>query len=102
MDIDGLHLNQEPERHSTYSFREPLMSISYFNQEQPIYTSNPLMNEIPHQFHTYIGYIKDVIGDGNCGFRSITISIGRSEHDWLQIRSDLYNELLAHPQEYAF
>nr|KAJ0222839.1 hypothetical protein LSAT_V11C200063430 [Lactuca sativa] len=122
MDTSDLDLNQEPERHSTYLFREPSMSNSYFNQDQPFstysfrepsmfnsyfnqdqpfYTSNPLINEIPHQFHPYARNITDVEGDGNCGFRSIAVVLGRSEHDWLQIRYDLYNELLSHYQEYA-
>nr|KAJ0188127.1 hypothetical protein LSAT_V11C900490080 [Lactuca sativa] len=30
-------LNQDPDRHSMYSFREPLMFNSIFNPEQPMY-----------------------------------------------------------------
>ena len=86
---------------STYSFQEPSMFKSYFNQDQSFYTSNPPMNEIPHQFHPYVWNITDVEGDGNCGFQSTTVALGFSEHDWLQIRYDLYNELLSHYQEYV-
>nr|KAJ0193860.1 hypothetical protein LSAT_V11C800445770 [Lactuca sativa] len=43
----------------------------------------------------------NVKGGGNFGFRSIAIALGRSEHDWLQIRCDQYNDLLSHYQEYV-
>ncbi|KAL7596923.1 hypothetical protein Lser_V15G30595 [Lactuca serriola] len=105
-------LNQEPDRHSTYSFREPpmfnstfnqeqSMHSSYFNQEQVMYNSDPLMNEIPYEFHPYVTDIQNVRGDGNCGFRAIAACLGYSEDNWRQIRLDLQNELLAHPAEYA-
>nr|KAJ0208461.1 hypothetical protein LSAT_V11C500230070 [Lactuca sativa] len=105
-------LNQKPDRHSTYSFREPpmfnstfnqeqSMHSSYFNQEQVMYNSNPLMNEIPYEFHPYVTNIQNVRGDGNCGFRAIATCLGYSEDIWRQIRLDLQNELLAHPAEYA-
>ncbi|XP_052627760.1 uncharacterized protein LOC128125935 [Lactuca sativa] len=105
-------LNQEPDRHSTYSFREPpmfnstfnqeqSMHSSYFNQEQVMYNSDPLMNEIPYEFHPYVTNIQNVRGDGNYGFRAIAACLGYSEDNWRQIRLDLQNELLAHPAEYA-
>lgn len=101
-------LNQEPDRHSTYSFREPpmfnstfnqeqSMHNSYFNQEQVMYNSDPLMNEIPYEFHPYVTNIQNVRGDGNCGFRAIVACLSYSEDNWRQIRLDLQNELLAHP-----
>nr|KAJ0206777.1 hypothetical protein LSAT_V11C500236860 [Lactuca sativa] len=105
-------LNQEPDRHSTYSFREPpmfnstfnleqSMHSSYFNREQVMYNSDPLMNEISYEFHPYVTNIQNVRGDGNCGFRAIAACLGYSEDNWRQIRLDLQNELLAHPAEYA-
>ena len=50
-------LNQEPERHNTFSFQQP--STFY---------SNSLMSEIPNEFNPYVTNIEDVDGDGNCGF----------------------------------
>lgn len=39
-----------------------------------------LMNEISHKFHPYIEHIKDVIKDGNCRLRLITLSLGHYRH----------------------
>ena len=45
--------------------------------------------------------IRDVAGDGHCGFRSVALSLGRSADDWLDIREALYAELLTHQSFYA-
>lgn len=69
--------------------------------EQPIYNSNPLLNEIPHEFYPYTGLVKDIKGDENCGFQTIVFSLGHNEEYWHHIWSDLYNELITHLGEYT-
>ncbi|KAD5961447.1 hypothetical protein E3N88_12920 [Mikania micrantha] len=41
-----------------------------------------------------------IIGDGNCGFRSIAICLGLSEDQWPQIRHELLEELLQNQDQY--
>ncbi|XP_028108051.1 PKS-NRPS hybrid synthetase CHGG_01239-like [Camellia sinensis] len=49
----------------------------------------------------YIKFIKDVVADGNCGFRAIAASIGHTKDDWApQVRRDLLGELHTHKEEY--
>ena len=55
-------LNQEPERHNTFSFQQP--STFY---------SNSLMSEIPNEFHTRVTKIKDVEVDEKGGFRALVV-----------------------------
>nr|KAJ0188968.1 hypothetical protein LSAT_V11C800399660 [Lactuca sativa] len=71
-------LNQEPERHNTFSFQQP--STFY---------SNSLMSEIPNEFHPYITNIEEVEGDGNCGFRAIAVSLGFAQSEYWLIMSDI-------------
>ncbi|KAL4579858.1 hypothetical protein LXL04_016026 [Taraxacum kok-saghyz] len=87
---NSFDLNQEPDRH-----------ISCFNHGQPIYDSDPLMNEISIEFQPYVSNIVNVKGDGNCGFRAIVVALGYNENHWRQIVKDLSDELLEHPIEYA-
>ncbi|CAI9272087.1 unnamed protein product [Lactuca saligna] len=59
-----------------------------------------LMKSIPDVFHDYIDKIQDVLGDGNCGFRAVAVSLGHSEDQWLYIRQQLLEELES--QFYAY
>ncbi|XP_028112612.1 uncharacterized protein LOC114310726 [Camellia sinensis] len=49
----------------------------------------------------FIKLMKDVDGDGNCGFRAITGLLGLGENDWVQVRRDLLLELNNHIDEYV-
>ncbi|KAL4586402.1 hypothetical protein LXL04_011038 [Taraxacum kok-saghyz] len=94
-------LNQPPEseRHSTYSFG----ASSMINEEptyQRSYFDHALMNEIPSEFQAYVSHIQNVDGDGHCGFRAVAVALGFSENYWSQIRTDLYEELLMHIDDY--
>lgn len=42
-----------------------------------------------------------VAGDGNCGFRSIAVSLGLSEDKWPVIRKDLKNALMEENEMYC-
>nr|GEX54246.1 hypothetical protein CTI12_AA572790 [Tanacetum cinerariifolium] len=44
--------------------------------------------------------LQDVIGDGNCGFRSIAVALGLPQDQWPRIRSDLVSELDCNRQKY--
>ncbi|KAH9753465.1 protein FAR1-RELATED SEQUENCE [Citrus sinensis] len=50
---------------------------------------------------SYIHHIKDVVADGNCGFRAIADLIGLGEDGWVQVRKDLLNELYSHLDDYG-
>ncbi|KAL7202162.1 hypothetical protein ACSBR1_033775 [Camellia fascicularis] len=45
--------------------------------------------------------MKDVDGDGNCGFRAIAGLLSLGENDWVQVRRDLLLELNNHRDEYV-
>ncbi|XP_028109337.1 uncharacterized protein LOC114308050 [Camellia sinensis] len=49
----------------------------------------------------FIKLMKDVDGDGNCGFRAIAGLLGLGENDWVQVRHDLLLELNNHRDEYV-
>ncbi|KAL7198726.1 hypothetical protein ACSBR2_021097 [Camellia fascicularis] len=49
----------------------------------------------------FIKLIKDVDGDGNCGFRAIAGLLGLRENDRVQVRCDLLLELNNHRDEYV-
>lgn len=99
-------LNHEPSRHSSFvmgSYEEPISQFSYhfdLNEEPPV-EHNSLLNEIPSIFHPYITRLKNVKGDGNCGFRSVAVCLGYDEEEWLFIRHQLHDELLTSYEDYA-
>ncbi|MFQ6620294.1 hypothetical protein Gotur_001022, partial [Gossypium turneri] len=84
-DICCNELNKEPARHSSYVIeipdlnKEPSEQVSDFidlNQMPESCDTHPLMKEIPDMFHPYITHVQDVRGDGNCGFRAISVCLG--------------------------
>ncbi|KAL4558334.1 hypothetical protein LXL04_036532 [Taraxacum kok-saghyz] len=99
-------LNIEPSRHSSYEIdlnEAPINQCSYMfdlNEEPPMGHSS-FLNEIPSIFHPYITHIQNVMGDGNCGFRSIAVCLGYHEDEWLNIRQQLHEELRRSYHDYA-
>ncbi|MFQ6652416.1 hypothetical protein Gotur_024295, partial [Gossypium turneri] len=84
-DICCDELNKEPARHNSYVIefpdlnQEPSEQVSNFidlNQMLESCDTHLLMKEIPDMFHPYITHIQDVRGDGNCGFRAISVCLG--------------------------
>nr|KAJ0225026.1 hypothetical protein LSAT_V11C100046460 [Lactuca sativa] len=67
----GLDLNKEPERNN-YSYD---IDLNGERQMQDPF----LMKSIHDVFHDYIDNIQDVLGDGNCRFRAVAVSLGDSE-----------------------
>jgi len=59
-----------------------------------------LISEIPKCFQPYVIGIQDVEGDGNCGFRSVAVAMGRNEEEWLAIRRELLEELNENSKQY--
>lgn len=43
-------------------------------------------------FHPYVSHTKNVLGDGNCGFRTVVVCLGYAENRWLCMRQ-LLDEL---------
>nr|KAJ0206729.1 hypothetical protein LSAT_V11C500245910 [Lactuca sativa] len=56
-----------------------------------------LLEEIPFIFHPYIAHIQNVLGDVNCGFRSVVICLDMC----LYILQQLLDELLSSYEDYA-
>ncbi|XP_035835788.1 uncharacterized protein LOC118484017 [Helianthus annuus] len=50
-------------------------------------------NQIPSEFHSYISRIQDVTPYGHCGYRSVAVGLGFTEHVWPRIQSDLLLEI---------
>ncbi|TYG40109.1 hypothetical protein ES288_D12G066900v1 [Gossypium darwinii] len=98
--LDLVELNKEPARHSSYVIKipnlnqEPSEQVSDFidlNQMSESCNTHPLMKEIP-----------DICqGDGNCGFRAISVCLGYGKDQWLYVRHQLLDELLNSYDIYA-
>ncbi|KAG8500818.1 hypothetical protein CXB51_002927 [Gossypium anomalum] len=82
--LDLVELNKEPKIHSSYVTevldlnQEPSEQVSDFidlNQMPESCYTHPLMKEIPDMFYPYITHVQDVRGDGNCGFRAISVCL---------------------------
>nr|KJB31022.1 hypothetical protein B456_005G173000 [Gossypium raimondii] len=108
--LDLVELNKEPARHSSCVIEfpdlnyEPSEQVSNFidlNQMLESCDTHPLMKEIPDMFHPYITHVQDIRGDGNCGFRAISVCLGYGEDQWLYVRHQLLDELLSSYDVYA-
>ncbi|KAK5793447.1 hypothetical protein PVK06_034593 [Gossypium arboreum] len=93
--LDLVELNKDPARHSSYVTKipdlnqEPSEQVSDFidlNQIPESCDTHSLMKKISDMFHPYITHVQDVRGDGNCGFRAISICLGYGEDQWLYVR----------------
>ncbi|XP_016690687.1 uncharacterized protein [Gossypium hirsutum] len=83
---------------------EPSEQVSNFidlNQMLESCDTHPLMKEIPDMFHPYITHVQDIRGDGNCGFRAISVCLCYGEDQWLYVRHQLLDELLSSYDVYA-
>ncbi|KAL9672397.1 hypothetical protein QQ045_028647 [Rhodiola kirilowii] len=56
--------------------------------------------QLPVVMHHYISDIVDVAPDGHCGFRAIAALIGLGEEGWMQVRSDLIDEIQQNKAQY--
>ncbi|KAH1082806.1 hypothetical protein J1N35_022567 [Gossypium stocksii] len=100
--LDLVELNKEPTRHNLN--QEPSEQVSEFinlNQMLESCDTHPLMKEIPNMFHPCITHVQDVRGDGNCGFRVISVCLGYGKDQWLYVRHQLLDELLSSYDVYA-
>ncbi|CAG8465364.1 6181_t:CDS:2 [Dentiscutata erythropus] len=75
--------------------RVSLKQISISCSNSKLYETN-----IPKFMHEYISTYSDVAEDGNCGFRVIALSIGKSEDFWPDVRKLIYNELCSQKSHY--
>ncbi|RKF64239.1 hypothetical protein OnM2_020097, partial [Erysiphe neolycopersici] len=53
----------------------------------------PYAQQLPQILIPFIISVKDVSGDGNCGYQALAICMGRPEDDWKHIRQELFNEI---------
>ena len=59
------------------------------------------VDQIPKIFIPYVKDIKNVYGDGNCGFRATAYALGYGEHNWLHIRRMLIDEMVEFKEQYT-
>ncbi|GJV07398.1 putative ribonuclease H-like domain-containing protein [Tanacetum coccineum] len=93
-----LDLNKEPLRHSSYVSRSSGKHGSHTVTRVP----ERFLKQLPQIFHPYVTELQDVIGDGNCGFRSVAVALGLPQDQWPRIRSDLVSELDCNRQKYKY
>lgn len=62
--------------------------------------SNAFIEHIPHIFCPYVISIRNVRGDGNCGFRCVAHILFQNENRWAEVRHMLLQELDYHRQAY--
>ena len=58
------------------------------------------VDSFPVDLRPYIRHVKDLAADGNCGFKAIAGLVGLIEDEWIQVKRDLLQELLAHVYHY--
>jgi hypothetical protein len=61
---------------------------------------NPLIEHMPKFMHPFIEDIKDVEGDGYCGYRAISLFLKKSEEDFELLRLHMKRELSLHRELY--
>lgn len=52
------------------------------------------------QLRPYIENVRNVRGDGNCGFRVVAAAMGYGENEWVRVRDELLEELHTHTEHY--
>ncbi|KAD6795334.1 hypothetical protein E3N88_06230 [Mikania micrantha] len=57
---------------------------------------------IPSMLHCYVSNIQDVMPDGNCGFRSVSVGLGFDENQWGFVRQQLLQEVDTHSDAYRY
>jgi len=62
---------------------------------------HPYKAQIPRAFHPYLVGIRNVKGDGNCGFRAVAVALGYEEDHWSSIRHELLQELENNREYYS-
>lgn len=91
---DFIHSNEQ----ARYSFSsiyntQSLSTQESLRQKQKNYSSPSYVDQFPVILHPYIRDVQDVRADGNCGFRSIAVSLGYQEDKWPNVRYNLIAEL---------
>lgn len=62
--------------------------------------SDMFMRLFQEQLRPYIENIRNVLGDGNCGFRVIANALGYGADEWVRVRDELLEELHNHTEHY--
>nr|KAJ0190227.1 hypothetical protein LSAT_V11C800422000 [Lactuca sativa] len=98
-----LDLNVIPDLNEILDLKEKsdMNEIPDLKEEPQSCYNHRIIDEVQVMFHPYIIHIQDVEGDGNCGFRAISVCLGYGEDDWLYVRRQLLDELLISYDAYA-
>ena len=59
------------------------------------------IDHMPIKFQPHVSDVKDVAGDGNCGFRAVAALLGHGEHMWLNIRNTMTDEMKLRVEKYV-
>ncbi|XP_008228065.1 PREDICTED: uncharacterized protein LOC103327505 [Prunus mume] len=87
--LDGCSLSGIPPKVSAKQKRQP--------KERPV----EFVDAFPQALRSCIHHVKDVATDGHCGYRAIAALLGYGEDGWVQVRSDLLNELESYSVHYS-
>ncbi|GJR81100.1 hypothetical protein Tco_0151885 [Tanacetum coccineum] len=75
------------EKASPFFKKNYLTKLKAITTPESVSIREPAVHHMPHITTMY-----NVIGDGNCGFRSVAIGIGQSENTWPEIRQNLLQD----------
>ena len=92
--------------HSPHLSSSKISVKSKLRQRKKVHQSqlpkhSSFIDSFPQGLRPYIHHVKDVAADGNCGFRVVADLIGLGEDNWIQVRSDLIDELKSHFDDYT-
>ena len=59
------------------------------------------IDQILTVFQPHVEDIKNVYGDGTCGFQATAYALGQGEDDWLRIRNMLIDEMFEFKDQYT-
>ncbi|CAG8583121.1 24382_t:CDS:2 [Racocetra persica] len=89
----------------------PKVPLHVVTKRRPISTKQDLFlspqqeyflyhDQVPVYMHKYTKDVIHVNKDGNCSYKAVAVSLGRSENEWLVIRKELKKELNEREQFY--
>ena len=79
---------------------QPISPTAPLPLPSPRMFSANLIEHVPQFLREYVVDIKEVGGDGNCGFRAIGEMIGIGQENWYSVRQSMINELRQNVAQY--
>ncbi|GFS38058.1 P-loop containing nucleoside triphosphate hydrolases superfamily protein [Actinidia rufa] len=91
------HSPRSPGSNAVVLHIDPISQVYHTKSVTPV----SYVDCFPASLRPYIRHVKDVLFDGNCGFRAIAGLMNIGEEDgWVQVRRDLLTELNLHVDDY--